>query len=171
MCLDWLFNMQIPESSDTVVIIRPNAKTFITGLASAYDETYDRERLSPYMTQHEFTKMIEGFNDQLAMLFPCGFCWCLGYVCCPVTLGLSLFCPRTCVNDAEHFLVTSIRRHNRNFLGSKGIEMALVKQCGTSWLELRLPSKEPKAPMDAPLAIMTSSVEGEGEKLKEQYSP
>ena len=63
MCLDWLFNMQIPASTSNRVIIRPAAKTFITGLASAYDEEFDFDFLSPHMTRLEFTQMIERMND------------------------------------------------------------------------------------------------------------
>ena len=37
--------------------------------------------------------------------------------------------------------------------------MALVKQCGTSWIELRLPSKEPEAQIDVPLATMAMTTE------------
>ena len=41
MCFDRLFNMQIPESTDSVVVLRPNSKTFINGLAGTYQEEYD----------------------------------------------------------------------------------------------------------------------------------
>ena len=50
MCLDWLFNMQIPESTDKVVVIRPSGKTFVTGLASCFDEEYDNERLTKFIS-------------------------------------------------------------------------------------------------------------------------
>ena len=63
MCLDWLFNLQIPESTDRVVVIRPASKTFINGMASAYEEDYDRDFLKDYMTMHEFTSMMERLND------------------------------------------------------------------------------------------------------------
>ena len=63
MCFDWLFNMQIPASTKQRVIIRPSAKTFITGLASAYDEEFDYDNLSPYMSRLEFTQMMERMND------------------------------------------------------------------------------------------------------------
>ena len=48
MC-DWIFNSQIPNSSSNIVVVRPIAKTFVTGLASAYDEEYDSERLGQHI--------------------------------------------------------------------------------------------------------------------------
>ena len=63
MCFDWLFNMQIPASTEHRVIVRPSAKTFITGLAAAYDEEFDKDLLGPYMTRLEFTQMMERMND------------------------------------------------------------------------------------------------------------
>ena len=63
MCLDWLFNMQVPESGEDVVIIRPSGKTFVTGLASSYDEDFDAEMLKGRLTMHEFTEMMEKLND------------------------------------------------------------------------------------------------------------
>lgn len=49
MCLDWLFKRQIPASSPACVVVRPSAKTFVNGLASAYSEEYDASRLSQYI--------------------------------------------------------------------------------------------------------------------------
>ena len=54
MCLDWLFNMQIPESTDSVIILHPVSKTFITGLAACYDEEYD-DRLKGRISRLEFS--------------------------------------------------------------------------------------------------------------------
>ena len=139
MCFDWLFNLQVPASTDRTLILGPTGKTFVTGLACSYDEEYDHDRLKGHLTMHEFTNMMERLNDQLSSQFPCLLCWSMGYICCPLTLGLSLMCPAQCVNDAEEFLEIRIRRQNRSFLNERGIEMVLRKQFGTSWIELRLP--------------------------------
>ena len=139
MCFDWLFNLQIPDSDDRTVIVRPTAKTFFNGLASSYDEDFDYERLSPYMTRKEYTDMMERLNDSLSNMFPCTLCWLIGYIFCLPTLGLSLLCPGLCIADAEEFLRNNITRQNKRWLEAKGIEMALVKRCGTSWIEFRLP--------------------------------
>ena len=141
MCLDRLFNLQVPASTERVVVIRPSGKTFVSGLASAFDEDFDADLLKGFMTMLEFTKMVEAINDELANIFPCLFCWIIGYVLCPFTLGLSLLCPRECINDAEEALERRLKRLNRGTLGSKGIEIALVKAWSTSWLEIRLPEK------------------------------
>eukprot|EP00354_Favella_ehrenbergii_P007443 CAMPEP_0170469304 /NCGR_PEP_ID=MMETSP0123-20130129/12174_1 /TAXON_ID=182087 /ORGANISM="Favella ehrenbergii, Strain Fehren 1" /LENGTH=143 /DNA_ID=CAMNT_0010736119 /DNA_START=9 /DNA_END=440 /DNA_ORIENTATION=+ len=137
MCLDWLFNMQIPESTDSIVVIRPSAKTFVNGIASTYDEEYDA-RLKGRVSEFEFTDMIEKLNDQLSSMFPCNLCWVLGYVLCPFSLGLSLLIPYQCIKDAEESLLHRINRNNRKLLLSRGVEMVLVKRRGTSWIELRI---------------------------------
>ena len=139
MCFDWLFNMQIPDSNNRTVIVKPTAKTFITGLASAYDEDFDYELLSPHMTRQEYSKMMEDFNDQLGNSFPCALCWFIGYFLCLPTIGLSMLCPGQCIGDAEKFLRLNITRNNKRWLNKRGIEMALVKKCSTSWIEIRLP--------------------------------
>lgn len=54
MCFDWLFNLQIPASTKDVVIVRPSAKTWVNGLATAYSEDYDAERLSNHIEQREY---------------------------------------------------------------------------------------------------------------------
>ena len=149
MC-DWLFNLQIPDSTEQVIILRPVRKTFITGLASHYDEEYPEE-LKGRLSRLEFTQMMEPLNDQLGNQFPCGACWVTGYLCCICTLGTSLLCPAQCVNDAEEFARNGIERQNRKLLRERGIEMALVKRCGTSWIELRLtkiPEKASKTTSD-----------------------
>ena len=99
MC-DCLFNTQIPKSSESRIIIRPSAGTFINGIAKAYDSEYPPQ-LKGHLTEMEFRVTMENINDMLFTYFPCLLCWTLGYLCCPFTLGLSLCCPAICVTDAE----------------------------------------------------------------------
>ena len=147
MCLDWLFNAQIPDSTDTVHIVRPSAKTFVTGIATAYDEnSYDHEKISPYLSQREYVDVIERINDTLLSYFPCPLAWYCGYLCSLFTLGLSLLCPLICVRDAEENVRTYLRRVNKKLLKNKNMEVRLVKKCGTSWLEWQLPPKPEGSP-------------------------
>ena len=141
MCCDWLFNLQIPESTSRVVVLRPASKTFINGMASVYEEDYDQDFLADFMTMHEFSSMMEKLNDSFSTQFPCAFCWAMGYICCPFTLGISLLCPYQCIKDAEETCRNSILRQNRQWLRDRGLEMALVRKRGTSWIEIRLPEK------------------------------
>ena len=55
--MDWFFNLQIPRSTSTCIVIRPN-KTFITGVASSYYGSYNESVLGAYMTQPEFEYLI-----------------------------------------------------------------------------------------------------------------
>ena len=55
MCFDWLFNMQIPDSTDRVHVVRPSAGTFVTGLARAYDESsYDVKKFENYLSKRDY---------------------------------------------------------------------------------------------------------------------
>ena len=58
-CLSKIFRCLIPESTDDVVIIRPIGRTYITGMASQYDEEYDSERLSKFIREPEYRYMME----------------------------------------------------------------------------------------------------------------
>ena len=139
MCFDWLFNMQIPDPTDRVHIVRPSAGTFCTGLARAYDETYDAVVLGKYISKGEYTSIVSRINDTLENYFPCPLCWCFGYFMAIFTLGLSLLCPMICVNDAETNVRQFIASCNRKKLNNKNLTLVLRKKCGTSWLELHLP--------------------------------
>ena len=141
MC-DCIFNAAIPSSTPTKIVIRPSAATFVTGLAKAYDETYP-EQLRPYLSQREFSQMMEAINDALLTYFPCCLCWTIGYLCCLPTLGLSLCCPAICISDAEQSLRDMIAGFNRKKLKSKNLEMSLKFGFSTSWLEIALPIEAP----------------------------
>lgn len=138
MC-DCLFNTQIPRSTQTRVILRPASSTFVNGVAKAYQAEYPTQ-LVGYLSEMEFRVMIENINDMLFTYFPCLLCWTLGYLCCPFTLGISLCCPLICIRDAEEELRTMIYSLNRKKLEPMGMTMSLQKQCGTSWIEISLPS-------------------------------
>ena len=129
--------MRIPPSTLSTVILPPASSTFITGLAKQYDDTYP-ELLRPHLLPSQFSEMITELNDELFVYFPCTLCYTLGYVCCLPTLGLSLCCTGHCVREAEHILRDLIEMWNRKLLNSKGLEMRLVKHCGTSWLEIEI---------------------------------
>lgn len=139
MC-DCFFNSQIPNTTETRVIIRPSSGTFVNGIAKSYDDNFPSQ-LKGHITEHEFKVMMENINDMLYTYFPCLLCWTCGYLCCPFTLGLSLCCPLICVRDAEENLRVMIFSINRKKLETKDLKLSLQKQCGTSWLELKLPSE------------------------------
>ena len=52
MC-DCLFNLQIPASSTSKIIIRPSAGTFVTGVAKQYDDTYP-EKLKGLVSERDW---------------------------------------------------------------------------------------------------------------------
>ena len=101
MCLDWLFNKQIPESNGVFVVTRPVSKTWINGIANAYSEDFDKKKLSEHISEYDFQQIMERINDTLISYFPCPLSFYCGYICCLFTLGLSLLCPLACMNEAE----------------------------------------------------------------------
>eukprot|EP00753_Platysulcus_tardus_P019841 PLAT7573.2.p1 GENE.PLAT7573.2~~PLAT7573.2.p1 ORF type:complete len:109 (+),score=4.24 PLAT7573.2:253-579(+) len=82
---------------------------------------------------------MERINSALTDYWPCLTAKTCGYCCCLCSLGLSLFFPRICVNDAERFCRAEIRRLNRQPLWREaGVEWALQRACCSSAVELSL---------------------------------
>ena len=127
-------------------MIRPTSKTFINGIAGTYEENLDDEdkaRLKDRLSLKEYTTMMEKLNDHVSSMFPCLFCWIIGYVLIPLTLGLSLCFPWHCIKDAEESLNHRVMRNNRSLLQERGITMVFVKRFSTSWIELRITKNKP----------------------------
>jgi hypothetical protein len=87
--------------------------------------------------------MLNNFNESLERFWPCPLSEYLGYVCCPITCGMSLFLPRICIKDAEKCLKTNMEYYNKYRLKHSGIQIKLVKKCSTSWLEISLLPLDP----------------------------
>ena len=95
--------------------------------------------------------MMEKINDSLSSMFPCLFCWIIGYILCPFTFGLSLCIPFQCIKDAEETLRHRITRNNRNLLSNRGVSMVLIKRRCTSWIELKLNKESQDEKESSPL--------------------
>ena len=108
--MDCLFNLQVPHSTATTIILRPVGKTFITGVASCYDNTYDKDRLSDYLTEKEFSYMVNHLNETVNVYWPCAMSIWIGYLLAPFTLGLSFMIPNICIKDAKINLIAAIER-------------------------------------------------------------
>jgi len=132
--MDCIFNTCIPHSTKDRIIIRPYGKTFVNGMAASYDFHYPREFLSSVLSEADFTSMMQDINDCVQSFWPCCFCFSFGYGCALCTLGLSLFAPFMCINDARDYLESRIDFWNRTFLAEKGLKMSLNFGCSTSWV-------------------------------------
>ena len=108
--MDSCFNLQIPASTDKVVVIRPKGKTFITGIASSYECKYDEARLKDYISLAEFTYVIELVNASIHSHWPCSLSIWIGYILAPFTLCLSFLIPNICIADAKTELKNVIAR-------------------------------------------------------------
>ena len=130
----------IPPSNSTCLVIRPVAKTFITGLAPAYDS---KVALPSTFVQHglsdrEFRHILEAINDTLFSAWPCTLCQLFGYCFCPCTLGLSFLIPNVDVRQAREKAERLLSEINLKVLHDKGLELELKLRCSTSWLVLRV---------------------------------
>jgi hypothetical protein len=138
--MDPLFNRLFIPSATTGVthIIKPSGKTFITGLASSYDNTsYDKNFFESFnISEREYLHILESINELIFNYWPCTLCQLIGYCFCPCTCGLSFLCPGLSVSDAKSRLLIEIEEINTQTLRPKGLIMMLRIQYSTSWLEI-----------------------------------
>ncbi|KAG2785352.1 hypothetical protein JG687_00009855 [Phytophthora cactorum] len=130
------------SSRERLAVLKPTGEVFVDGLASSYDEEYpESERLRALMSREDFDKSIAIINDALMDHWPCMPCKGFGYGCCICTLGLSLYCAGTQVQEAESRLQLQLRRMNeqKKFKG-KGIQWRLEKSWWkrSSYIEISL---------------------------------
>ncbi|RLN15240.1 hypothetical protein BBJ28_00007123 [Nothophytophthora sp. Chile5] len=74
---------------------------FVTGVARAYEDAFPPELRH---LEADFETAINQINNTMKDYWPCFFCMCCGYACCPCTLGLSLLCPNLCIKDVRSAL-------------------------------------------------------------------
>eukprot|EP00347_Sterkiella_histriomuscorum_P007869 403347249 len=140
--MDCILNLQIPKSTDSVFIIRPSGKTFITGVASSYSHKYNPKILKNYIYEEEFISMIQTLNETLFSYWPCPLCFCIGYILCPCSFGFSFMMPQQCIGDAEEALRNWVEYQNQYKFKQRGIKLKYKRQCSTSWIELHLKPEE-----------------------------
>lgn len=162
--MDCLFNRKVPKSSKTRLIFRPRAKTFITGLSSEYECSYDSEVLSQYISESQFNFLFQSLNDELFSYWPCYTCFFCGYFCCPCTLGLSLLCPNLCITQAKSKLLQKIQSMNALHLSPKGLRLVYRQGCSTSWLELEIVQRS--SSMEQTVVTTSSELNLRGEEAK-----
>eukprot|EP01016_Furgasonia_blochmanni_P032263 TRINITY_DN332_c0_g1_i13.p1 TRINITY_DN332_c0_g1~~TRINITY_DN332_c0_g1_i13.p1 ORF type:complete len:217 (+),score=16.37 TRINITY_DN332_c0_g1_i13:66-716(+) len=134
MC-DALFKKFIPKSTPKVIVLPATGTTFVTGLSNTYSDDYPEE-IDGMISEEEFVDAIAQINDTLQTYWPCFFSRCLGYICCPLSLGLSLCIPNVCMRDAEMMARRTIKSLNKRVFNPRGLNVDLVKHCSTSWLEV-----------------------------------
>ena len=132
--MDCLCNLQIPKSRKNRVIIPPASKTFINGMANSYSMEYQSEYMSSILSNTDFHNVMHDINESICTMWPCCFCYSFGYGCALCTLGLSLFGPYICINDARDYLESRIRYWNRTYLADKNVQLSFHFGCSTSWV-------------------------------------
>ncbi|ETK79369.1 hypothetical protein F441_15056 [Phytophthora nicotianae CJ01A1] len=117
------------SSRECLAMLQPMGEVFVNGLASSYDDEYpESERLRALMTREDFDKSMAIINDALMDHWPCMPCKGFGYGCCICTLGLSLYCAGTQVQEAESRLQLQLRRMNeKKKFKDKGIQWRLER--------------------------------------------
>ncbi|KAF4035499.1 hypothetical protein GN244_ATG12493 [Phytophthora infestans] len=129
------------------VRLYPTRVRFVTGVAQAYEDEFPSE-LSHLVKEAEFEVAINQINNTMQDYWPCFFCICCGYGCCPCTLGLSLFCPNFCIRDAEQYVRALLTRINKRLCFERaGVEWQLVRSWGQSWIQITYPLVLKKPPL------------------------
>ena len=146
--MDCVFNKQIPKSEAKRIILRPTSKTFISGIAQSYDTTYP-EQLKDYISEREYSYVINRIVDELSMMWPCCFCFSYGYIFCLCTLGFSFMFPQCCIEEAKIKLLECIKEMNVRVLNKKRLEMSYQQKCSTSWLQIDVIDKDTLKSEDA----------------------
>ena len=140
--MDWLFNLQIPQSTDKKLVIRPRGKTFITGIASSYFANYDENVLKDTIDETLYYHVLNTINKKLQAFWPCCPVIWFGYLLAPFTCGLSFFLPNYCISDATSGVQELVGKLNRTQLFAKNLELIYVSAWSTSWLELHVLTRE-----------------------------
>ena len=122
--MDCLWKLQIPRSTDSTIVIRPQGKCFVTGVASSYEIKYDENRLKDYITINDYAYVMHQINETIHRYWPCQFAIWFGYLLAPFTLGLSFMAPNLCIKDAKDGLKNCIEKNNRIRLKDKGLKMS-----------------------------------------------
>ena len=90
------------------------------------------------MKESEYTDMLCVINENIGRLWPCPMSMYIGYILCPLTLGLSFLLPNICVAEAEKAMVVQLDYYNEYRFVNRGLKIKLVKFCMSSWIELHI---------------------------------
>ncbi|CAH0494126.1 unnamed protein product [Peronospora farinosa] len=114
---------------ECLAVLKPTGELFVNGLASSYDDEFpDSERLAALMAKEDFSKALSSVNDALMDHWPCLPCKGFGYGCCICTLGISLYCAASQVQEAESCLQLQLRHlNNQKKFKEKGIQWRLER--------------------------------------------
>jgi hypothetical protein len=116
--MDPLFNkcfLPKPHSKGPYVhFIYPAGKTFITGLASSYNEEgFDQSFFEDTdFSELDYRQLMDRLNTSLYTYWPCTLCQIIGYIMCPFTLGLSFCLPGIAISQASTYLQEEIQFAN-----------------------------------------------------------
>jgi hypothetical protein len=138
--MDCIFNSYIPKPRSNEIIYKPSSKTFINGLASSYDFYYDHSLIGPFMKEAHFNYLTNCLNEELYRNWPCTICFLCGYICSPCTLGLSFFCPYSCIKLAKENFINKLEHYNSQHFLPKGLSLSYQQKCSTSWVLLTIKS-------------------------------
>jgi hypothetical protein len=123
-----------------------NGQWYISGgsvIHSSYADKYDSAVLGGVLTERELKNIVSRLNDKLQSHWPCSPVLLFGALCCPCSLGASLFFPQFCLTQGEsaaNDMLSQVSMKARFY--DHHIEFAIVKHgwCQT-YLEIRFPSR------------------------------
>jgi hypothetical protein len=108
-------------------------KTFANGMGNSYSRVFPVQ-LAGRIEIDQYQIIIDSINDTALSYWPCCYCCMMGYLLIPCTCGLSLLCPRVCVNDAKDAVEDLIASFNKEKLSTLGLTMKLEFGKCMSWV-------------------------------------
>ena len=141
----------IPKSDGKVFVLKPSSKvkltfnvivdicksTWINGLAKSYEEKYYDE-LIPYISESKFIDGIRLLNSNLESMWPCDFCFALGYIFAVPTAGLSFLCTFICIKEAKERFDKKLSYLNETVFNPSKLNIEFKSNCLTSWLQVEI---------------------------------
>ncbi len=89
-----------------VAIVRSTGIRFVNGISNKYDAAFPENltEIAPKVTKEKYQHYMSTLNRKIAQYWPCALAYYCGYLCVPLTLGLSLCIPKMCINEAQEVL-------------------------------------------------------------------
>ena len=117
------------DGSETIYTMEGESLWFVNGLCKLYDETYEEEVLSDYISEETFNEIMFKINDCGVTYFPCDIALSIGWCFCLFTLGLSFLIPMVCACDMLESIKRAIKEVNDRILVPRGLRLVFVKKC------------------------------------------
>lgn len=135
--MDFLFNLQIPPSTQFKIVIPPTSKTFINGFSRRYSREIPQNLNSFGISNEKFLFCVDQINIMIGFRYPCQCSILASYMCCLCSLGLCFYIPKGLgLDDLEKIISQIVKQLNNDILKEDGLELRFFRKFSTSWFEI-----------------------------------